>query len=160
MATVKEVKLMDGEEQVTPYTLIDSVWYPNGTQFKENVYTKDQVYTKSEINDRRLKTYTLPETINGNYQLFLDPLEVGDMAYVDCGNYTVNANSSYRIHDGGGYEGRQYLVYIYEGNFPDSLIDRWSIVTPTYAAPYIHAVIKNLDYTYKTFGKIFIIRIL
>ena len=46
MATVKEVKLMDGEEQVTPYTLIDSVWYPNGTQFKDNVYTTDVIDKK------------------------------------------------------------------------------------------------------------------
>ena len=44
MATVKEVKLMDGEEQVTPYTLIDSVWDSNGKKlFKENVYTTKDV---------------------------------------------------------------------------------------------------------------------
>lgn len=39
MATVKEVKLMDGEEQVTPYTLIDSVWDTDGKKFKEKIYT-------------------------------------------------------------------------------------------------------------------------
>lgn len=39
MATVKEVKLMDGEDQVTPYTLIDSVWDTDGNKFKEKIYT-------------------------------------------------------------------------------------------------------------------------
>ena len=44
MATVKEVKLMDGEDQVTPYTLIDSVWDTDGKKlFKENVYTTKDV---------------------------------------------------------------------------------------------------------------------
>ena len=49
MATVKEVKLMDGEEQVTPYTLIDSVWDTDGKKlFKENVYTTKEVNDKVE----------------------------------------------------------------------------------------------------------------
>ncbi len=39
MATVKEVQLMDGEDQVTPYTLIDSVWDTDGKRFKEKIYT-------------------------------------------------------------------------------------------------------------------------
>ena len=47
MATVKEVKLMDGEDQVTPYTLIDSVWDTDGKKlFKENVYTTDVIDEK------------------------------------------------------------------------------------------------------------------
>ena len=49
MATVKAVKLMDGEEQVTPYTLIDSVWDTDGKKlFKENVYTTKEVNDKVE----------------------------------------------------------------------------------------------------------------
>lgn len=49
MAIVKEVKLMDGEEQVTPYTLIDSVWDTDGKKlFKEHVYTKDYIDKKVE----------------------------------------------------------------------------------------------------------------
>lgn len=52
MATVKEVKLMDGEEQVTPYTLIDSVWDKNGKRIMESIYTK------TEIDDRFSETGT------------------------------------------------------------------------------------------------------
>ena len=49
MATVQEVKLMDGEDQVTPYTLIDSVWDTDGKKlFKENVYTMKEVNDKFE----------------------------------------------------------------------------------------------------------------
>lgn len=44
MATVKEVQLMDGENEVTPYTLIDSVWDTDRKKkFKENVYTMKDV---------------------------------------------------------------------------------------------------------------------
>lgn len=49
MATIKEVQLMDGENEVTPYTLIDSVWDTDGkTKFKENVYTTDVIDKKVE----------------------------------------------------------------------------------------------------------------
>lgn len=45
MATVKEVQLMDGENEVTPVTLIDSVKNPDGTKYK------DAIYTQKDIND-------------------------------------------------------------------------------------------------------------
>lgn len=159
MATVKEVKLMDGEDQVTPYTLIDSVWYPNGTQFKENVYTKDQVYTKSEINDRRLKTYTLPGTIDGIYRLVLDPMEVGDMAYVK-GDFTINAHGGWQIHDGGGNVlDKEYLMYVHDMNFPESPIIEWRVKARRLSsAEYLYQLYPNLDYSFKSYARLFIIR--
>lgn len=51
MATVKEVKLMDGEEQVTPYTLIDSVWDTDGKKFKESIYTKNEVNNRCTLSE-------------------------------------------------------------------------------------------------------------
>ena len=48
MATVKEVQLMDGEEQVTPVTLIDSVKNPDGSKYMNNIYTKTEINTKIE----------------------------------------------------------------------------------------------------------------
>ena len=46
MATVKEVQLMDGENEVTPVTLIDSVRNLNGTKYKDTIYTKEEINTK------------------------------------------------------------------------------------------------------------------
>ncbi len=46
MATVKEVQLMDGEDQVTPYTLIDSVWDTDGKKYMNKIYTKTEINEK------------------------------------------------------------------------------------------------------------------
>lgn len=43
MATVKEVQLMDGENEVTPVTLINSVRNPDGSPYLESFYTQKEV---------------------------------------------------------------------------------------------------------------------
>ena len=48
MATVKEVQLMDGENEVTPVTLINSVRNPDGSPYLESFYTKKDINDKVE----------------------------------------------------------------------------------------------------------------
>ena len=48
MATVKEVQLMDGENEVTPVTLINSVRNPDGSPYLESFYTADDIDKKVE----------------------------------------------------------------------------------------------------------------
>lgn len=125
MATVKEVKLMDGEEQVTPYTLIDSVWDSDGKKFKENLNTElskksddghhhdDRYYTEAEINSKfshKFQTFKL----SGSYGNSLQDddmgisLDVGDSAVI-LGNITVY-NYGFRVRNSTSGSGGKYFI--------------------------------------------------
>lgn len=64
MATVKEVQLMDGENEVTPIVLSDSIRDSDGSKFVENLNTAlgnksdeghnhdDRYYTENEVNTK------------------------------------------------------------------------------------------------------------
>lgn len=152
MADVNEVKIFKDGAMTTPVVLADSIYNSDGTKFKDNFYTKAQ------IDARRLKTYTLPSEINGVYKLTLDALALGDMAYIK-GNFTMNANSSISIWDGGSSEGKEYLLYISDANFPDSRIIEWRVKDGFVYNMELYGVSKGLDYLYKSNLKLFIIRV-
>lgn len=164
MATVKEVKLMDGEDQVTPYTLIDSVWYPNGTQFKENVYTKDQVYTKEqtyskeEANSRfpRVTRYPLPDSVS-SLTVHIEDMALGDIAIVS-GDFTMEAKGYLGVRDdGAGGNARTYLIYEKNSNFPDAPIDTFSM--KTVHTDVILSIYKNYSSAYHTSLYLFVLRV-
>ena len=92
MATIKEVQLMDGENEVTPVVLADSIYNLGGDKYMTHTHD-DRYYTESEINEKvnaintaldgklRIGKYVTEKlTITANTTKTLPAMEVGEVS--------------------------------------------------------------------------------
>ena len=122
MATVKEVQLMDGEDQVTPVTLINSVKNPDGSMYKDSVYTKSEV-------DSKFKSYTI----------------TGDVGSVDKNGVTVSlkvGESASIFYDVSMY-GAFQIKATYNG---------WYFIIPYNGSANIKECLHGLLYDFENYG--------
>lgn len=92
MATVKEVQLMDGENEVTPVVLADSIYNLGGDKYTTHTHD-DRYYTEGEINAKvsaintalagklKIGKYVTEKlTITANTTKILPDMEVGEVS--------------------------------------------------------------------------------
>ena len=101
MATVKEVQLMENEAMVTPVVLIDSVKTPDGSSFRESVYSNAEIDAKISALQNSIKEVaskiTVPKrwaAIDQNIFTYIYSLCYGNGKFVAGGDSGKIAYSS------------------------------------------------------------------